>query len=331
MATIPSFEAPIPPWLKKILDAQKQIARMMAPLNHANSPAIQLLQSVSANVPHIQVPDMHLAFGVQYSGAVTLLDSMARAFSQMAVSAPEINSPVIDWLNTVTANLPVFSDTYWASLGDGLTFDPKLYIEYYRNALYKAKWFPMTGLQADMNLAIEINDVLSTTGDSKNRVKRMDKVILDYFTKTRIENMKKDWRGLDLPSYLMKILHQAVQAYHRKEYAITAIVLATTWEGIIYSKASVAGEYKTDRKTKDLFEQLMKENEMDGVFDSFFNDFIVYNCYAPEDAIPDVPGRHSLAHSMYSSYPTKKAAMNAIIFTDFLLNLNPVGFFGESN
>ena len=35
----------------------------------------------------------------------------------------------------------------------------------------------------------------------------------------------------------------------------------------------------------------------------------------------DVPGRHGIAHCWYNKYPTKKAALNAILFTDFLLNL----------
>ena len=48
-------------------------------------------------------------------------------------------------------------------------------------------------------------------------------------TKPAIEEMKKEWRRLDLPEHLMRILHQAVQAYHRKEYAITVIVLSTQY------------------------------------------------------------------------------------------------------
>lgn len=331
MTTIPFFEAPIPPALKKLLEVQEQIARITDPISQTNNQLAQVAQAISENVPHIQTLKMSPSFGEQYSGAVALVDSMARAFSQMSATIPTINSPIIDWLNSITANLPVFPDSYWESLREGLVFDPELYIGHYKNALYKAKWFPMTGWQADMNLAIEINEILSTTRDSNNRVRRMDKAIFGHFTKRRIESMKKDWREMNLPAYLMKILHQAVQAYHRKEYAITTIVLATTWEGIIYSKTSPSSDYKTGKKTKELFEQLMKENEMDDVFASFFKEFIVYNCNTPEDAIPDVPGRHSLAHSMYSSYPSRKAALNAIIFTDFLLILNPVGFSGETN
>ena len=47
----------------------------------------------------------------------------------------------------------------------------------------------------------------------------------------------------------------------------------------------------------------------------------MYSCYSVEEVIDDVPGRNSSAHSWYSEYPSKKAALNAILFTDFLLRL----------
>jgi hypothetical protein len=50
----------------------------------------------------------------------------------------------------------------------------------------------------------------------------------------------------------------------------------------------------------------------------------MYNCNSSAETILDVPGRNSAAHSFYESYPTRKAALNAILFTDFLLNLEPL-------
>lgn len=38
----------------------------------------------------------------------------------------------------------------------------------------------------------------------------------------------------------------------------------------------------------------------------------------------DVPGRHGIAHCWYDTYPNRKMALNAIIFTDFLLELKPI-------
>ena len=41
----------------------------------------------------------------------------------------------------------------------------------------------------------------------------------------------------------------------------------------------------------------------------------------PDNYYIDVPGRHSFAHAWYTKYPTRKSALNAILFTDFLLSL----------
>ena len=46
--------------------------------------------------------------------------------------------------------------------------------------------------------------------------------------------------------------------------------------------------------------------------------------YKKEDFIPNVPGRHITAHTLSFDYITKKAALNAILFTDFLLDLEPL-------
>ncbi len=166
-------------------------------------------------------------------------------------------------------------------------------------------------------------DIVGSTRKSKNRVKKIDRALYGYYTKSVIEGMKKEWRGLDLPEYLMRILHQAVQAYHRKEYAITVIVLSTQWEGIIYRKAHDNGR-KSTQKTKEYFSTLASQNNYLEIFKSYYDNFIMYNCNSPEEAIADVPGRHSAAHGFYEKYPTRKAALNAILFTDFLLRLKPL-------
>ena len=52
--------------------------------------------------------------------------------------------------------------------------------------------------------------------------------------------------------------------------------------------------------------------------------FIYYNCSSPEEVKQDVPGRHAIAHGWYRTYPTRKTALNAILFTDFLIDLKPI-------
>ena len=49
--------------------------------------------------------------------------------------------------------------------------------------------------------------------------------------------------------------------------------------------------------------------------------YIFYDCNSSTDVIDDVPGRHGVAHSYYQKYPSKKAALNAILFADFLMKI----------
>lgn len=48
-----------------------------------------------------------------------------------------------------------------------------------------------------------------------------------------------------------------------------------------------------------------------------------YDCREKEAVKENVPGSHGVAHGWYSRYPTRKAALNAIAFTDYLIQLAP--------
>ena len=141
--------------------------------------------------------------------------------------------------------------------------------------------------------------------------------------KEEINNFKRRWRQKSLPSYMTRILVQSVQAYHRREYALTVSALSTLWEGIIQQKMN-DNSYRISRKTRENLSKLIEENEFDKIFSSFCDEFIFYNCIKPEDVKSDVPGRHGIAHCWYDTYPNRKMALNAIIFTDFLLELKPI-------
>ena len=195
--------------------------------------------------------------------------------------------------------------------------------EIYLLEMYEAHWFPYASWNADFGLTSDIFEIISKTRKSKNRIKRIDRAVFTYYTKEKIEKTKKNWRTLGLPEHQMRILHQAVQAYHRKEYALTVIVLTTQWEGIIYNKAHDSRRKITSR-TKDHVAKLVQQNDYAEIFKSYYDDFIMYQCNSVEESIDDVPGRHSAAHNFYGKYPTRKAALNAILFTDFLLNLEPL-------
>ena len=185
---------------------------------------------------------------------------------------------------------------------------------------YSAKWFPHA-LRADEGaIRYEFLEIVFSTKRSKSRIKKIDKLILDYYSKPKIEKIKKSWRRDDLPEYKYRIMHQAVQAYHRKEYAITVTVLSTLWEGIIYDKAKDA-RGKKGRLTKENFSKLVSNEDYNQLFADFFDEYIMYDCRSEAEVKDDVSGRNSSAHSYYNRYPSRKAALNAILFTDFLVKL----------
>ena len=303
--------------MEPVIRQQQTIAQLMTPviqqrqiLNHSLAPVFETAAQM------IQSPIVQLA-----ASAVRLANTYSKAIQQ-AYTVPFLNwlhtvafSPVRDYLSQIESIL--------AELPDEEPFDKDAFEKVYLKEIYDARWFPYVGWNADMTLAAEVCKILETTRKSKNRVKRIDKAVFDYYSKSRIEEMKKDWRKLDMPEYLMRILHQAVQAYHRKEYAITATVLATTWEGIIYEKAHDSRR-KKGKVTKENLGKLVAGEEYGEFIQKFFDECIMYECSSPAEAKEDVPGRNSLAHCMYQGYPKRKAGLNAILFTDFLVRVGEV-------
>ena len=128
---------------------------------------------------------------------------------------------------------------------------------------------------------------------------------------------------------MIRILIQSIQAYHRREYALTVATLSTLWEGIIQEKAQDKG-YRVSKRTRQNLTKLIDANEYDKIFSSFCEEFILYDCNSPEQVRDDVPGRHGIAHCWYDKYPSRKMALNAIIFTDFLLQLEPIEKVGSN-
>jgi hypothetical protein len=189
--------------------------------------------------------------------------------------------------------------------------------------MFDARWFPYAGWIADFRIVDAMLEILNTSRVSKNRVNRIDRLIFSYYDKEEINNFKRRWRQMNLPSYMTRILIQSVQAYNRREYALTVSALSTLWEGIIQEKVNDSG-YRVSKKTRENLNKLIEENEFDEIFVSFCDEFIFYNCTKPEEVKPDVPGRHGIAHCWYDTYPNRKVALNAIMFTDFLLRLKPL-------
>lgn len=232
-----------------------------------------------------------------------------------------INTNLSKWLNTI--DFSPLTSILENIQNIGFDYDYEEVNEVFLKAMFDARWFPYAGWIADFRIVDAMLKILDTSRASKNRIKRIDKLIFSYYDKDKINNLKRGWRQMNLPSYMTRILVQSVQAYHRREYALTVSALSTLWEGIIQEKVNDTS-YRISRKTRENLTKLIEENEFNKIFSSFCEEFIFYNCTKPEDVKPDVPGRHGIAHCWYDTYPNRKMALNAILFTDFLLGLKPL-------
>lgn len=248
-------------------------------------------------------------------GLKTLIESETARQIQAATSV------IADWLKSIDFSpwLRILNDV---RLFDSEKDDEEA-INVFLQAMFDARWFPYAGWSADFLMIANVLEVLNTSRASKNRVKRIDKLIFSYYNKDTINDLKRGWRQKNLPSFMTRILVQAVQAYHRREYALTVSALSTLWEGIIQEKVNQSG-HRISRKTRENLTKLIEENEFDQIFASFCEEFIFYKCENISEVKPDVPGRHCIAHSWYDKYPNRKMALNAILFTDFLLELEPL-------
>ena len=289
------------------------------------------LAAIKLSSYHIDVSAFNAASSISLAKSRAMSVAMKNIYTNLSSALTSVvSSPFMNWMKD-------FDFTPMAHILENLNFD-KLYEgkadklkEIYLRAMYDAKWFPYAGWIADIEVFAEINDILdSSRGMSKRCEKRIDKVILSYYTKEEVKRIKKEWRESDLEPHMKKALGQTLEAYLRKEYALVIPFLATMWEGLIKEKAPVKileGEKLSNRdkkeKQKEEFEKLVDENGFGEVFSDFYNNFIVSNCRSLNDVLDGVPNRHGVAHSWYLRYPNQKAALNAILLTDFIIKLKP--------
>lgn len=184
--------------------------------------------------------------------------------------------------------------------------------------LYEARWLPYPKWKKEENLLKQIVITLNERSENDNTTELIDEVIFEYYTRDKIEAIKESWGTEGIAEHLLRILDETVRAYHREEYALTMIVLSTLWEGIIYDKCN-DNRRRVTKLTKENFNSLIARNDVSKIVGSYYEEVIVYQCCCSEDVKEDVPGRHSSVHGFFKSYPSRKAALNAILFTDLLL------------
>lgn len=245
-------------------------------------PAIKILDDLGKNVTANLI-----------SGLNTLVNNSAMREIQ------SVTSRLGKWLQTV--DFSPLTSILENIRAVGFDHDYREVNNVFLKAMFDAKWFPYAGWIASFRIVDEMLEILNTSRASKNRIKRIDRLIFSYYDKDEIDNFKRRWRKMGLPSYMIRILVQTLQAYHRREYALTVSTLSTLWEGIIQEKMN-DNSYRVSKKTRENLTKLIEKNEFDKIFSSFCEEFIFYDCRKVEDVKLDVPGRHGIAHCWYIVY-----------------------------
>lgn len=257
-------------------------------------------------------------------------ESMTLMMQNMGnIMVETLQSPFLDWVRTfdyspiaeILKNFSIYVDL--AGREDELD---KAYLQ----AMYECEWFPYAGLNADMDLFTEISDILATSrGKSKRRTARIDKVILSSYTPKNLKDMKVTWRNSDLERPIQKMLCQAVNAHIRGEYALTISCLAPMWEELIHYKTNIVHR-RNNAKTVADFKELVVANDWEPIFHDYYENMIMSQINTPADIKDGVPNRHGISHGKYKKYPNRKASLNAILLTDFIMNLEPIDLSKET-
>ena len=305
----------------------ESISSMLAENTMAFNDMQQKLASITASSLAFHVDDslLHLASLDVPSG---LSESMRRVLESTSTWFSEQSWPTLDWLQS-------FDFSPLTETLQQLAVDERVLLQFdkinrvYQQALYESKWFPYPGWLVNRTLLREISDIISTSrGPSKRREQRIDKAVLTYYTDKVIKRIKQTWNNSDLDYVTRKILCQAINAFLRKEYALTISCLATKWDGLIYMKAhNVSASQRQRRRPSIIREELVGLIDYNGfelIPSDYYNQFITADCNSVDEIVDGVPNRNGEAHGWYKRYPNRKAALNAILLTDFLIMLEPI-------
>lgn len=250
------------------------------------------------------------------------LNLLSKSIGELSRSMIKINeamnSSAIKWLQSIDFS-PL--QNVLKKFARGLNLERlKALKKEFLQAMYECYWFPYVGSANSISLMTDVFDIIATSrGASKRREKRIDQVIFSYYTITEIKDIKRRWKNSDLRPHIKKILGQAIDAHLRGEYVLTISCLASMWENLIYNKAGITTPLQ-QKKTKEKFKTLSERNGFDDVFSEFYDHFILGYVNSPEDVIDGVPSRNGCLHGQYKKYPNKKASLNAILLTDFIIS-----------
>ena len=193
-------------------------------------------------------------------------------------------------------------------------------------SLYRCHWFPYVANEALVDILLELLTVINAKETSdEEKIKAIDLKICQYYSEQHLLWMQNSWDKSDLSEISKRMYKESLQAHLRGEYALCISCLATSWESVLALKyGCFKSRKRVDTRTlKNELKDLTFYNNFDDIIFDYINNMIYANFNSLEDIIEDTPNRHAISHSWYKEYPSEKASINAILFTDFLIKLKP--------
>lgn len=203
------------------------------------------------------------------------------------------------------------------------------YINCYCYIMIRCEWIPFLDYTNEPNLFININKTIFSISHQRNNLRsQIDKIMFDYYTEDRIKKIQLALKSTDIKEHYKKIISQTIDAYLREEYALTITCLATLWDALLFYKTTER-EYSANHeinRLKKVTYNTYQDNKFVEIITHYYNDFLLQKFKICDDmnTLPDTPKRHQSAHGFFKEYPSKKAALNAILFTNFIINLQSI-------
>lgn len=202
----------------------------------------------------------------------------------------------------------------------------------YMMIMFAVRWFPLTAWLSYNSVVKKVSNIFSNrkrvNSINKSEMEQIDNTIFKFYSKTKVMTLVRSWKGLINETHIYRILREAALAYLDGKYVLCISTLSTMWEGFIITKADdISMKERKYKKLyivkKDCSKIINDEGCCNKIVNEFIDHFIFADCKSVSTSLEfyDIPNRHVSAHGWYPDYPSRKAALNAIIFTDFLLNL----------
>lgn len=317
-----------------IVTEEKHNEQQSASKEQQKSSSIQLLK-----IPHyvfcdtkiiktLSIPKINFSqLIVNNDELITSFKGVSKRYIKMAKGLEKIKIPDLNF-HEIFSNLHLFSEL---AESIRIIYERTSYVipnlsesivVYAIKLLYESNWCPWILHYNPFSSLIEINKIVSNNrlGD-KGKIKRIDAVIFSIMTGRTFNSIRKKWNQSNIDKTLKKLALEALRGYHNKNYGSTSIMLSALWEGIIKNIIGIDKKV-TMRELKDL----LKRFDCNGIkafkTNQYYEIRLLETCDEKDKRDRDTPNRHGNQHGIFNGYPSKKSALNAILFTDYLISLS---------